>query len=494
MSASKSAFQPLLNESTAHPDHSMPWSSLSGWLKQVTDLVEQAGKGLRPGPVHDLRVTLRRCRSAAIGFEQLDPNPSWRRLRNEAKRLLRGLGDLRDVQVMRKWISRLGLAETESGRRLLRMFANREAHALCRPRKKLKEFDRKQWRRWARELPDRIGRIPANSPSLELLVLQQWMEAYDLHRAAMRLRSKVSFHHLRIGLKRFRYSVECFLPSRHASWRRELKKLQDLLGEVHDLDVLWAEVAQLRPMVSAAERRKWRALIDNLRKPRLATYRERMGNAGSRWEKWRADLPSGALLERCRLDWLAVWASFLDPDPQHSHRVARLATQLFDAACFARGTPRLPRNAMDLLEAAAIVRDVGGVQGGRHHQKTSFRLIRRQSPPPGWSGSHMARIACIARFHRGSLPKNVGWAGWHGIPENQRLGLKLLGGILRLAATLGGSIEPRIGSVEAGLRGDSLVIRAAGYQGEEPLASRLAEARHLLETVLHRPVVIEAAG
>jgi hypothetical protein len=310
----------------------------------------------------------------------------------------------------------------------------------------------------------------------------------------MKLRSKVSFHRLRVGLKRFRYSIESFLPARHALWGRELKRLQDMLGEVHDVDVLWIEVDHLRPSVSASERKKWRAAIEDIRKPHLNLYRERMGNEISRWGKWRADLPSGAALEQCRMDWLAVWASFLDPDPQHSRHVARLATQLFDGAHIARGSARLPRNARDLVEAAAIVRDVGRVQGDRHHQKTSYRLIRRQNPPPGWSISQMARIACIARFHRGGLPHHEGWDGWRGIQEVERPGLRLLGGVLRLAAALAARVEPRIESIEAGQRGESLVIRAAGYRAEEPLASRLAEARHLLESALHRPIVIEPAS
>ncbi len=475
-------------------EQSIPHFSLAKWLTRVADLVKEASTRLEPDPVHDLRVTLRRCRSAAMGFEQLDPSPVWRRLRKETKRLLQGLGNLRDVQVMRGWISKLGMAETESGRRLLGILSNREVRATHLARKELKDFDRKHWRKWARELPDRVRRIPPNSSALDLLVLQQWTAAFELHHEAMRLRSKVSFHRLRVGLKRFRYSVECFLPMRHKSWGTELKKLQDILGEVHDVDVLWAAVTRLRPVVEESDRLRWLAAIENVRKPHLAAYREKMGRTNPRWEKWRAELPSRKTLERCRLDWIAVWASFLDPDPEHSRLVARLATQLFDGARVARGSPRLPRHSRDLLEAAAIMRDVGRVEGDRHHQKTSFRLIQRQSPPPGWSPRQMARIACVARFHRGSLPKHAGWGGWRGIPEKDREGLKLLGGILRLAAALAGSAEQSVDSVVAGERRDLLVIRAAGYRGEEPLASHLAEARHLLESALHRPVVIEPAN
>ena len=45
------------------------------------------------------------------------------------------------------------------------------------------------------------------------------------------------YHRLRIAIKRFRYIVENFLPLQHAAWSDDLKQVQDLLGEVHDLDV-----------------------------------------------------------------------------------------------------------------------------------------------------------------------------------------------------------------------------------------------------------------
>jgi CHAD domain-containing protein len=494
MSVIKSNTNQSFSGNTPDPGRVAPSSPLSDRLDEVARLLPKVSKNLRPEAVHDLRVTLRRCRAAASGFEQLNPSPDWQRLRKVAKRLLRALGELGDAQVMRRMISKLGMAESASGRKLLEILMKREAHAMRRARKELKDCDRKQWRKWAKELPERVRQIRAESPALELLVLQQWNEAFELHRAALKLRSMVSYHRLRIGLKRFRYSVECFLPSRHASWGRDLKKVQDLLGHVHDLDVLWNAVVHLRPVIGALDKKKWRAAIETGRNPSLASYRDKMSGDRSRFEKWRAELPSGASLDLCRLDWLAIWASFLDPHPAHSRRVARIATQLFDGAHKARGAPRLPSYARDLLEAGAIVRDVGRVDGDRHHQKTSFRIIHRQNPPPGWTAWHMARIACIARFHRGALPKDVGWKGWTGIPDSERQGLKLLGGILRVAALLAGSIEPRIEGIEAGQRGEVLAIRAKGYRGDEPLASRLAEARHLLESVLHRPVVIEPAS
>src|SRR5260370_40836547 len=39
-------------------------------------------------------------------------------------------------------------------------------------------------------------------------------------------------------MKRFRYAVESWLPELHGRWGEDLKRVQDLLGEVHELDVL----------------------------------------------------------------------------------------------------------------------------------------------------------------------------------------------------------------------------------------------------------------
>ena len=51
----------------------------------------------------------------------------------------------------------------------------------------------------------------------------------------------------------------------------------------------------------------------------------------SLWHVWRAELPTGPLLEKAAMEKLRTWASFLDPDPRHSARVTRIALQLYDA-------------------------------------------------------------------------------------------------------------------------------------------------------------------
>src|SRR4051794_33852613 len=58
-------------------------------------------------PVHDLRVSIRRCRSLADGMIAMDPEPGWKAMKKAGKHLFQQLGALRDVQIMMEWIERL---------------------------------------------------------------------------------------------------------------------------------------------------------------------------------------------------------------------------------------------------------------------------------------------------------------------------------------------------------------------------------------------------
>ena len=75
------------------------------------------------------------------------------------------------------------------------------------------------------------------------LALTRLNEALELYERARKGRSRIAWHRLRIGLKGFRYTLENFMPQRYQPWSEDLKRVQDLLGEVHDLDVLRARSA-----------------------------------------------------------------------------------------------------------------------------------------------------------------------------------------------------------------------------------------------------------
>ncbi len=181
------------------------------------------------------------------------------------KAAVQRLGDLRDVQVMEEWVQRLAPPMTWKLKFCCEAFPDREMQLKQEAAKALQEFDRKQWGKWSTTLPRRGAKLRPGTILFKHLALERWNAAYDLHRLALRNRSKVAFHSLRIGLKRFRYIVENFLPEQHAAWKDDLKQLQDLLGEVHDLDVLWAAALQANAFSDIESRTRWQKRIANER-------------------------------------------------------------------------------------------------------------------------------------------------------------------------------------------------------------------------------------
>ena len=466
-----------------------PKLGLHAWMERVLEEGDRASAGFEADPVHDLRVALRRCRSLADGLMAMDPDPSWKEMKKAGKKVFQSLGDLRDMHVMQQWVETLSDASDPVALKLLEHVRAREVECKQEAFRELEQFDRKQWRQWSKTLPRRAARVRPGSVVFKHLALEKWTAAYDLHKRALRTRSQAALHELRIGIKRFRYTVENFLPRQHAIWGNDLKELQDLLGEVHDLDVLWNTAVEIGAFSDLESKNRWRERLAEERSKRVARYREKMVGKQSLWRAWRADLPSGPQLRAAAMNRLQVWASYLDPDFLHSQRVARFALLLYDGLKQAGLMTQNPEHdSRAVLHAAALLHDVGKAKGDKAHHKDSFRMIRNLPRPLGWSARELELAAVVARYHRGGLPrpreKNL-----------QRLDLAdrrttvQLAGVLRLANALDtrNGIEPRL---EVALQDRTILVQAAGYSALDRSAEEIAAARHLLETVLHRPVLV----
>ena len=518
-------------------------TGLRYWMARVLEECEHVATDFSADPVHDLRVSLRRCRSLADGMMAMDPDREWKAMKKAGKGLFQRLGALRDVQIMMEWIEKLHprpettafvtLPESpasgdSAGARAT--FADPRAHALFQilqareneqkreARAALDEFDRKQWRQWSKSLPVRAARIRPGSAVFKHLALERWTAARELHTRAMRNRSQVAFHTLRIGIKRFRYIVENFLPVEHQAWSNELKHMQDLLGEVHDLDVLWATALSCHVFSDDASRKSWHERIIEERTKRIEEYRQSTVGPNSLWDRWRAGLPQGKQIQQIGMQRMKLWAKALDPDFAHSERVTRLALSLYDGLV---GTGLLagPLSAMShgagsearaSLNVAALLHDVGKSKGNKGHHKESLELIKAHGTPLGWKVETMARAAIVARFHAGALPTRSHKALRDLLPEEQKTTIQLAA-ILRLAnafdAAHDGHIRKlQIENVTAGKRrtngflrkppklgpNEALVIAAEGFVAGSSTAQAIAAERYLLETVLRRPVAVKA--
>ena len=474
-----------------------PKLGLRFWMERVLVECDRASAGLEADPVHDLRVAVRRCRSLADGLMAMDPEPSWKEMKKAGRKLFRALGELRDMQVMQEWIEKLAGVDNAMkepaidpvAAKLLNHVHAREAECKQLASKELAQFDRKRWRQWSRSLPRRASRLrPGNVVYLHL-ALEKWMAAYELHKRAVRTRSQIALHELRIGIKRFRYTVENFLPAQHALWGPGLKELQDLLGEVHDLDVLWATALEIAAFPDVESRNRWREKINHERTRRVERYRELMIGKNSLWRVWRAQLPSGAQLRAAAMSRLRVWAGYLDPDFSHAQRVAQLSLYLYDGLRKAGLLRHDEENgSRDVLQAAAFMHDVGKAKGNENHQKRSFRMILELARPLGWSLHELELAAVVARYHCGALPRPRAKTMQRlELPERRRA--LELAGVLRLANALDSrnGTAPRL-AVEG--RDGIVTVQSAGYSPLDRSAEGVAAARHLLEIVLKRPVIV----
>jgi CHAD domain-containing protein/HD superfamily phosphodiesterase len=519
-------------------------TGLRYWMLRVLDECDQVAANFSADPVHDLRVALRRCRSMADGMMAMDPDPDWKAMKKAGKRLFQRLGDLRDTQITMDWIEKLhplhsappsslpeaeGLPErnplpTEvqvqhhvdpAAYALLGILRHREGQQKHEARAALAEFDSKQWRVWSQSLPMRAARVRPGSAVFKHLALERWTAARDLHSRAMRNRSQVALHTLRIGIKRFRYIVENFLPVEHKAWSDDLKHMQDLLGEVHDLDVLWATALSCRVFPDENSRKAWHERIVEERKKRIEGYRQKMVGPDTLWNVWRSGLPQGKAIQQIATQRMKLWAKVLDPDFAHSERVARLAVELYDGLGAAGLLGAANGSGMDTRESlyvASLLHDVGKAKGNKGHHKASLELIQAHGAPLGWKTENIQRAAVVARFHAGALPTRSHKTLRDLLPYEQRAIIQLAA-ILRLANALDAAHDGRIRRVQIenvelpkrrtnGFlrkavplgKNEALIIAADGYIPSSPTAQTIAAERYLLETVLRRPVVVKAAS
>ncbi len=448
------------------------------WAQRALEECDKASHDFAADPVHDLRVAIRRCRSMADGFRSVDPDPEWKEMKKLGKALFSCLGELRDTQVMMEWVTRLSEDHDSVRHTLLHSLAHKESAQKAAAQQELQSFDRKRWLALNTKLAKRTGRVPLGGLVFQHLALERLLEAHDLHRQALRNRTQRGYHQLRIGIKRFRYTVENFLPKRHEQWAPDLRDLQDALGEVHDLDVLRSSIRS-HPEVNLEDRARWYARIAEERQKRLDLYRAKMLGKHSLWTVWRAALPSGPALEKAALQKLRTWASFLDPDIRHSMQVTRISLQLYDALA-RHGVVSSKPEYRRFLEAAGIVHDVGRSKGASGHLKRGYRMIAKLKPPLGWSEEELGCVAAIARYHRGGLPdKND--SHFVGLHKTRRTELTPIMGILRLANAFDSAHDGNITHISVDQRDGMLTIYGQGLREISRTAERLASARYLLE-------------
>ncbi len=484
-------------QSTLPSDARQERFGLSFWVGRVQEelhrVCARAGAGTDADAVHDLRVAIRRCRSLASVMLEVDPHPTWLEMRKLPRKLFRELGELRDAQVLEDWVKRLTAEGDPLRGKLLAVLEEHEQELRASALRRADKFDAKKWKSLGRILCRRARLIPYGSPAALCLALERYDIAHNLHARALRSDRPKPWHALRIGLKHLRYTAENLLPGQYAAWESGLKSAQDLLGDVHDLDVLAALVKEQMGDVSAESVEALRQAIGGERRERIEEYRQRTIGHSGLWQQWRAGLPHGPQMEEAVAARLHATARALDAHPRRTVQTARLAGKLFDAFASAHASPLFgDSGARRILLAAARLHGIGDALGRKTMEKAASNLLRGLPSPPGWKTNEWESVAWVVRYHRGPEPK-ARHRRFAALPEEQRNLVRGAVGVLRLARALRrcGADSPR--GLRVSQMPHAISLRIAGLTDSANNAARLAAGKHLLETHLGRPLLIATA-
>jgi exopolyphosphatase/guanosine-5'-triphosphate,3'-diphosphate pyrophosphatase len=165
-------------------------------------------------------------------------------------------------------------------------------------------------------------------------------------------------------------------------------------------------------------------------------------------------------------------------DEAHARQVARLALELHDRLAPLHRLPPLMRR---VLEAAALLHDVGHAVSVQAHHKHTYYLVAH-ADLPGFSDHERELVALVARYHRRSVPSR-GRADLKTLSSSELGAVRKLTAILRVADALDRSHHQPVRRVAARLR-DRSVRLAIGARG--PLDLELWDAER--EAALFRRV------
>ena len=217
--------------------------------------------------LHDFRVAMRRLRSTLRTYQPQLEAVVPAKLRRRLRDLARATGEARDVEVQISWLERQR-NELPAARRagvpwLLSRLTQRRERAYQDIRERIApKFDRlaRRLRRALGSVPPPDATLPASLASLMARLLED--QGRDLERRLGLIRSPANHaeaHAARIRVKRARYLLEPVVreakPAAAAVVRR-LKQVQQLLGDLHDLQVVIVRLGDAAAEAAAQRTRR----------------------------------------------------------------------------------------------------------------------------------------------------------------------------------------------------------------------------------------------
>ena len=227
---------------------------LLNYLKNLPLEIEGARKGEDIEHVHKMRVTTRRIRSTLPMFKNCVANNYYKNWLKEIKIITQSLGSVRDFDVKIDCITQI-VHHTEYESRY-KPGLNRLVLRLTQQRNKLQSKVHKTLNNFSDQeileqminyfelLVEKNGKDFTNTQTLYLLaysnISKRLENLLSFEEKALDPQNVIELHKMRIAGKYFRYTLETFsslYPSELSKTVQIARKLQEILGDIHDCDV-----------------------------------------------------------------------------------------------------------------------------------------------------------------------------------------------------------------------------------------------------------------
>jgi CHAD domain-containing protein len=276
-----------------------------------------AAKGLRrlqdpedPKGLHAFRVAVRRLRSLLRAFKPWAGRVAGRKVRRKLRKLTRETNAARDAEVHLAWLiartKSLSSSERPGGNWATRRLRERKRRARRVAGKNLGAVLSDV----AKRIRERLAEAEEVEPGTYRIVLAGLVE-----QGAARARKRIAaiadaddeegIHRSRIAVKRLRYLIEPLrkeIPEARAAVRA-VRKLQDLLGELHDRHVLEDELARDVEDAATEKARDLHALAVSGKREKLAREQRRDERVGLLALAARARVERDRLHAKLRQEW-----------------------------------------------------------------------------------------------------------------------------------------------------------------------------------------------
>lgn len=188
-------------------------------------------------------------------------------------------------------------------------------------------------------------------------------------------------------------------------------------------------------------------------------------------------------------DAVIAYGRHLRFDEPHALQVCKMALSLFDELA---SLHQLPATVRPLLEAAALLHDVGNAINYQKHHKHSFYLIQ-QADIAGLADRERELVARIARYHRRTAP-HLQHSNMQGLTPTEARWVRKASTLLRMADSLDKSHLQPVTKVAARIRGSSVMLSVKSRKSLELEVWDFAREAPVFKDVFGKNCLLETTG